>query len=66
MSATAGRSAPAASGRAATGGIPWQLLLPAAAGAAILVLPVAGLLLRTPWLRSRTALASLRCSMHCV
>jgi molybdate transport system permease protein len=50
VTGVAGTSAsPAASSRAATGVIPWQLLLPAAVGAAILVLPVAGLLLRTPW-----------------
>jgi len=35
--------------RAATGRLPWQLLVPAGAGLALLVLPVVGLLVRAPW-----------------
>jgi molybdate transport system permease protein len=33
----------------ATGRLPWQLLLPALVGLALLVLPLAGLLVRAPW-----------------
>lgn len=36
--------------RSATGRLPWQLLVPAAGGLALLVLPVVGLLVRAPWL----------------
>ena len=33
----------------ATGRLPWQLLVPAAAGLALLVLPLVGLVVRAPW-----------------
>lgn len=36
-------------GRAVTGRPPWMLLVPALAGTAFLVLPLAGLLVRAPW-----------------
>ena len=41
-----------ASGRrtgAATGAVPWQLLVPAGVGLLLLLLPVVGLLVRAPW-----------------
>jgi molybdate transport system permease protein len=50
--------------------VPAGLLLPAAAAAALVLLPLAGLLQRTPWstlldeLRSHTALAALRLSIE--
>jgi len=36
-------------GRAATGRLPWQLLVPAVVGLAVLLLPLVGLLVRAPW-----------------
>jgi molybdate transport system permease protein len=36
-------------GGSATGRVPWQLALPALVGLALLVLPLAGLLVRAPW-----------------
>ncbi len=36
-------------GTAATGRLPWQLLVPAVVGLAVLLLPLVGLLVRAPW-----------------
>jgi molybdate transport system permease protein len=44
-------------GEPVTGRIPWVLMLPAVAGLAFLVLPVAGLLVRAPWSTLGTRLA---------
>ncbi len=43
------RSTRTAGAGAATGALPWQLALPAAAALGLLLLPVAGLLVRAPW-----------------
>ncbi|KAA9379007.1 molybdate ABC transporter permease subunit [Microbispora cellulosiformans] len=61
----------AAAGREVSGRLPWMLVLPAVAGLAFLVLPLAGLLVRAPWstLLQRLAepqmLEALRLSLLC-
>jgi molybdate transport system permease protein len=66
--ASAGRSRPR---RAGSGRAPAALLVPAALGAALFVLPLVGLLLRAPWnetfsqLRTPAALDALRLSLLC-
>lgn len=57
--------------RAVSGRLPWMLVLPAVAGLAFLVLPLAGLLIRAPWstllrrLAEPQVLEALRLSLVC-
>ncbi|WP_405087791.1 ABC transporter permease [Microbispora sp. NBC_01389] len=61
----------AAAGRGVAGRPPWMLVLPAVAGLAFLVLPLAGLLIRAPWstllqrLAEPQVLEALRLSLLC-
>ncbi|WP_327048734.1 ABC transporter permease [Microbispora sp. NBC_01189] len=61
----------AAAGRGVAGRPPWMLVLPAVAGLAFLVLPLAGLLVRAPWstllqrLAEPQVLEALRLSLLC-
>ncbi len=62
---------PAASSGQVSGRLPWMLVLPALAGLAFLVLPLAGLLIRAPWatllerLTEPQVLEALRLSLVC-
>jgi molybdate transport system permease protein len=66
-----GRPARRGEVEAATGSVPWPLAVPAVIGAAFLLLPLVGLLLRAPWrslpsvLVQSDAIAALRLSLEC-